>query len=158
MAKAIPAGFHSVTPSLTLKDSKQAIEFYQKAFGAKLIDSFPGLNGQGIMHAVIQIGDSFIMMGDEMQSKDAPKSAETLGACPMHLFVYVHDADATFRQAVAAGAQVTMPMADMFWGDRSGSLKDPFGYEWIIATHKQDLSKEEIRQNAEAFFAQFAQK
>jgi uncharacterized glyoxalase superfamily protein PhnB len=156
MAKPIPDGFHAVTPSLTLKDSKKAIAFYQKAFGAKLIDSFPNLNGQGTMHAVIQIGDSLIMMGDEMEGKDSPKSAETVGACPMSLFIYVNDADATFKQAVAAGAKETMPVADMFWGDRMGSVEDPFGYQWMIATHKQDLTKEEIKKGAEAFFAQFS--
>ena len=153
MAKPIPDGFRAVTPSLVLKDTQQAIEFYQRAFNAKLIDSFPSLDGKGIMHAVIQIGDSFIMMGDEM---GPGKSAETLGGSPMSLFVYVADADTTFNQALSAGATVTMPVADMFWGDRCGNVKDPFGYEWMIGTHKKDMSKEEIQEAAKEFFAQYA--
>src|SRR5687767_337066 len=98
MVNPIPAGFHTATPSFTFKSSKKAIEFYQKAFNAKLIDSFPSMDGRGIMHAVIQVGDSIIMMGDEMPG--GPKSAESLGGCPMSLFLYVKDADAVFRQAV----------------------------------------------------------
>ena len=159
MAKPIPEGYHSVTPSLTLKDSQKALEFYKKAFGAKVLDIFPHLSGKGIMHATMQIGNSMIMMGDEMPgSEKCMKSAETVGGSPMSLFVYVPDVDATFKQAVAAGAAVIFPVADMFWGDRAGNLKDPFGYQWMIATHKQDLSKDEIKKNAEAFFAQMAKK
>src|ERR1700687_3356501 len=125
MTKPIPNGYHSVTPSLTLKDSKKAIEFYKKAFGATVLDLFPNLSGPGIMHASIQIGDSMIMMGDENPGMTC-KSAETLGACPISLFIYVPDVDKTFKQAVAAGATATMPVAEMFWGDRAGNLKDPF--------------------------------
>lgn len=109
------------------------------------------------MHATIQIGDSIIMMGDEMPGMSS-KSAETLGHCPISLFVYVPDADATFKQAIAAGATVIYPVAEMFWGDRAGNLKDPFGYQWMIATHKRDMSKDEIRQEAQTFFAQMAKK
>lgn len=156
MTNAIPKGYHTVTPSLTLKDSKKAIAFYKKAFGAKVLDFFPNLKGDGIMHASLQIGDSIIMMGDEMPQ--GCKSAETLGSSPMSLFIYVPDADALFKQAVAAGGAVAMPIGDMFWGDRAGSIKDPFGYQWMIATHKRDLSKEEVRKEAEAFFAAFAAK
>src|SRR5467141_2307448 len=100
MTKPIPNGYHAVTPSLTLKDSKNAIEFYKKAFGATVLDLFPSLTGQGIMHASIQIGDSILMMGDEMPGMS--KSAETLGNSPISLYIYVTDADATFKQAVAA--------------------------------------------------------
>ena len=147
----IPAGYHAVTPSLTVKDSLKAIEFYKKAFGAKVLDVFPAPDGRGTMHATIQIGDSIIMMGDEMPQC---KSAETLGACPVSLYVYVPNVDAVFTQAVAAGATATMPVAEMFWGDRAGNLKDPFGYSWMVATHTRDLTKEEVRQGAQAFFAQ----
>jgi PhnB protein len=157
MTKPIPTGYHSVTPSLTLKDSKKAIEFYKKAFGATVLDLFPSLTGQGIMHASIQIGDSILMMGDEMPGMSC-QSAETLGQSPISLFIYVPDADATFKQAVAAGAAVIYPVAEMFWGDRAGHLKDPFGYQWMIATHKRDMSKDEIRKEAETFFAQMAKK
>ena len=155
MAKPIPEGYRTVTPSLTFKDSKKALEFYKKALGVKVLDFFPSPSGQGIMHATMQIGDSVLMMGDEMAEC---KSAETLGGCPMSLYVYVPNADATFNQAVAAGATVTMPVADMFWGDRAGNIKDPFGYTWMIATHKQDLTNDEVRKGAEVFFAQMSKK
>ena len=156
MTKSIPQGYHAVTPSFTFKDSQKAIDFYKKAFGAKVLDVFPNLTGKGIMHATIQIGDSIMMMGDE--GMGGCKSAETLGGSPMSLFIYVSDADGAFKQAVAAGGTVVMPVADMFWGDRAGSIKDPFGYSWMIATHTQDLTQEQMRKGAEAFFAQMSKK
>ena len=155
MAKPIPEGYHAVTPSLTFKDSEKAIEFYKKAFGAKVLDLFPSPTGRGIMHAAIRIGDSIVMMGDE---NPGCKSSETLGGSPISLYVYVPNADAVFNQAVAAGGTVTMPVAEMFWGDRSGQLKDPFGYSWMIATHTRDLTDDEVRKGAEAFFAQMGKK
>ncbi|MBI3313931.1 MAG: VOC family protein [Candidatus Omnitrophica bacterium] len=155
MTKSIPEGYHAVTPSLTLKDSKKALEFYKKAFGAKVLDFVPSPTGQGVMHATMQIGNSIIMMGDEMPQC---QSAETLGSSPVSLYVYVPDADATFKQAVAAGGTVVMPVAEMFWGDRAGNIKDPFGYSWMIATHTRDLTNDEIKKGAEAFFAQMAKK
>ena len=151
-AKPIPEGFQSVTPSLTLKDSKKAIEFYQKALGATVLDIFPSPDGKRTMHATIRIGNSILMMGDEMPGPDCQKSAESLGTTPISLYVYVPDADAVFRQALAAGATATMPVADMFWGDRCGMVKDPFGYAWMIATHIRDLTPKEIQQGARAFF------
>ena len=153
MAKPVPEGYHTVTPSFTFKDSRKAIEFYKKAFGAKVLDLFPNPNGQGTMHASLQIGNSIVMMGDEMPGQNC-KSAETLGSSPISLYVYVPDADAAFQQAVAAGGTTVMPVADMFWGDRAGQIKDPFGYSWMIATHKQDLTSDQVRKSAEAFFAQ----
>ena len=153
--KPIPEGYQAVTPSLTFKDSAKALEFYKKAFGAKVLDFLPSPTGRGTMHATMQIGNSILMMGDEMPNC---KSAETLGSSPMSLYVYVPDADATFNRAVAAGAAVVMPVADMFWGDRAGNIKDPFGYSWMIATHKQDLTQGEITKGAEAFFAQMAKR
>ncbi len=159
MAKSIPSGYHTVTPSFMFKDSKKAIEFYKKAFGARVLDFFPHPSGQGIMHATLQIGDSIVMLGDENPAaKNCGKSAETLGSSPISLYVYVPNVDAAFNQAVAAGAAATMPVADMFWGDRAGQIKDPFGYFWMIATHKQDLTNEEMRKGAEAFFAQMTKK
>jgi PhnB protein len=158
MAKPIPEGYHALTPSLTFKNSKKAIEFYQKAFGGKLIDSFPSLDGKGLMHAVMQIGDSFFMFGDEMGGPQSPKSAESLGGSPINLFLYVNDVDAVFKQAVAAGARVIYPVGEMFWGDRAGNVVDPFGYMWMIATHKRDMTKDEIRAEAKAFFAQMSVK
>lgn len=155
MAKPIPEGYHAVTPSFMFKDSEKAIEFYKKAFQAKVRDLLPSPTGRGIMHATIQIGNSIVMMGDEMPGC---KSAETTGGSPISLYVYVPDVDAVFNQAVAAGGTVVMPVADMFWGDRAGNIKDPFGYSWMIATHTQDLTNDEIRKGAEAFFAQMAKK
>ena len=159
MTKAIPEGYHTVTPSFTFKDSKKAIEFYKKAFGAKVLDLMLDPSGRRTMHATIQIGNSIVMMGDEMPgAENCAKSAETLGSSPISLYVYVPDADAVFKQAVAAGGTAAMPMADMFWGDRAGSIRDPFGYSWMVATHKQDLTQDEIRKGAEAFFATMAKK
>jgi uncharacterized glyoxalase superfamily protein PhnB len=157
MAQPIPPGYHSVTPSLTLKDCQKAIEFYKKAFNAKVLDQFPNPMGKGIMHAVIQIGNSLIMMGDEAPGMPA-RSAETLGASPVSLYIYVPNVDEAFKQAVGAGAVATMPVAEMFWGDRAGNLKDPFGYSWMLATHTRDLSKDEIKKGAESFFAQSPKK
>ena len=150
MTQPIPQGYRTITPSLTFKDSQKAIDFYKKAFDAKLLDFMPNLNGRGVMHATMQIGDSIFMMGDEMPKC---KSAESMGGSPTSLYLYVKDADAVFKQAVSAGAVVTMPMMDMFWGDRAGNIQDPFGYTWMIATHTRDLTQAEIKKGAEDFFA-----
>lgn len=156
MTQPIPQGYRSVTPSFTFKDSQKAIDFYKKAFDAKPLDVMPNLDGRGIMHATLQIGDSILMMGDEMPGGKC-LSAETLGNSPISFYLYVPNADAAFKKAVAAGCRVTMPVTDMFWGDRAGTLQDPFGYSWMIATHTQDLTKEEINRGAKAFFDQWAQ-
>ena len=154
MSQPIPTGYHTITPSFTFKNSEKAIEFYKKAFGAEVLDCLSNPTGKGTMHATIQIGDSIIMMGDETPgAENCSKSAETLGSSPISLYVYVPNVDAAFEQAVKAGGTATMPVADMFWGDRVGQIKDPFGYSWMIATHKQDLSNDNIRTGAEAFFS-----
>jgi uncharacterized glyoxalase superfamily protein PhnB len=155
MTKAIPERYHTVTPSFTFKNSEKAIEFYKKAFGAELVDQLPMPDGKGTMHATMQIGGSMIMMGDEMSGEQCAKSAETVGTSPISFYIYVKHVDAAFKQAVDAGGIVTMPVADMFWGDRVGQIKDPFGYLWMIATHKEDLNKEQIKEGAAKFFAQF---
>jgi len=155
--KPIPEGFHSVTPCLTVKNSLEAIDFYKKAFGAKQLDVFPGPDGKSTMHATIRIGDSILMLGDERPGQDC-RSAESLGSSPVSLFIYVPNADAVFEKAVDAGSEVVMPVDDMFWGDRCGTLKDPFGYSWMIATHTRDLSYEEVQEGAEAFFAAAAKR
>jgi len=157
MTKPIPDGYRTLTPSFAFKDSQKAIDFYKKAFGATVLDLFPSLTGKGIMHASLKIGDSIIMLGDEMPGGGC-KSAETLGESPISLFIYVPNADEAQKQAIAAGGKEVMPVAEMFWGDRAGHIKDPFGYQWMIATHTRDLSKDEIRKGAEAFFAQMAKK
>jgi PhnB protein len=151
-AKPIPEGYHNVTPDLTLKNSLKAIKFYKKAFGAKEMGVFPSPDGKSTMHAVIKIGDSIIMMGDERPGQSC-ESAETLGASPVSLFIYVPDVDKVFNQAVDAGAEITIPLDDMFWGDRCGTVKDPFGYSWMIATHTRDMTREEVQKGAESFFA-----
>jgi len=154
MAQAIPNGYHSLTPSFTFKDSQKAIDFYKKAFGAEVIDLMPKLDGKGVMHASMKIGNSIFMLGDEMPaSAECAKSAESMGGSPISLFVYVNDVDTAFKKAVDAGGVSNMPVMEMFWGDRMGQIKDPFGYSWSIATHTKDLSKEEIRKGAAEFFA-----
>lgn len=151
-SKQIPEGFRSVTPCLTFKDSRKAIEFYKNAVGARMLEIYPSPDGRSTMHATIKIGDSILMMGDEPPDQGC-KSAESLGASPICLYVYVPDTDRTFKQALAAGATETMPVADMFWGDRCGSFKDPFGYTWMIATHLRDLTYEEVQAGAKSFCA-----
>lgn len=153
MTKPIPDGYHSISPYLTFKDTHRAIEFYKKVFEAKERLIMPGPNGRGVMHSELQIGNSIFMMGDENPQKNN-KSAETLGSSPVSFYLYVTDVDASFKKAVEAGARVEMPLQDMFWGDRAGTVKDPFGYVWMIATHKKDLTPEEIKKGAEAAFAQ----
>jgi len=154
MTKPIPDRYHTLTPSFTFKDSKKAIEFYKKAFAAELIDYFPGIDGSGTMHATMQIGNSIFMMGDEMPGGECSKSAETTGSSPISLYLYVSDVDKAHAQAVAAGGITTMPVAEMFWGDRVGQIKDPFGYLWMIATHTRDLTQEQMKGGAEEFFKQ----
>ncbi|OGW32680.1 MAG: glyoxalase [Nitrospirae bacterium GWC2_56_14] len=155
MTEKIPKGYHTVTPMLMFKDSRKAIDFYKLAFGAQEHYAMPGPDGKGVMHAEMQIGNSIFMMGDEYPQQPG-KSAETAGGSPVSFYLYVEDADEAFRTATDAGAVTDMPVQDMFWGDRVGTVRDPFGYSWSVATHTRDLSPEEIRQGAEAAFAQMA--
>jgi PhnB protein len=155
MAKAkhaIPEGLSTVTPMLALNDGDKTIAWYEKAFGAEEISRHEGPDGK-IMHAELQIGDSRIMLNDAMMGAKGPRA---LGGSPMSLWLYVEDADALFNRAVRAGAQARMPIADQFWGDRCGSIEDPHGYSWMIATRKEDLTREEINQRAAEFFKQAA--
>jgi len=146
--KAIPEGFHTVTPHLTVKNCGEAIDFYKKAFGAEETMRMPGPNGT-VMHAELRIGDSPIMLNDEFPEMGA-KSPKTIGGSPVSIHLYVADVDGLFDRAVKAGAKATMPVADMFWGDRFGKLEDPFGHHWSLATHKEDVSPEECMQRAKA--------
>jgi PhnB protein len=157
MVKPIPEGYHTVTPMFVFRDSLRAIEFYKLAFGAGELFVMPGPDGKGVMHAEIRIGDSIIMMSDENPCQPC-KSAETSGGSPVSLYIYVKDVDSAFHKAVAAGAATQMELQDMFWGDRIGCVKDPFGYSWTLATRKRDLSPEEIEEGARAAFAQMAKK
>ena len=146
--KPVPDGFHTVTPHLTMKNAGEAIEFYKKAFGAEEIARMPGPGGS-VMHAEIRIGDSPIMLNDEFPEHGA-RGPKTIGGTPVSIHLYVNDVDAAFDRAVKAGAKVTMPIADMFWGDRFAKLEDPFGHQWSLATHKEDVTPEECAQRAKA--------
>lgn len=152
--KPVPAGYHTATPYLTVRNAAAAIDFYKRALGAVEKERMPGPGGK-LMHAELAIGDSIVMLSDEFpEMGGGPRSPESLGGITGYVFLYVPDVDATMRRAVEAGAHVTMPATDMFWGDRFGKVKDPFGHEWGIATHKEDLSADEIRQRAQAAMAQ----
>lgn len=157
MTKAIPEGFHSVTPMVMFKDARKALEFYKRAFGAQELFAMPGPDGKGVMHAELRIGDSIIMMGEENPHEPC-KSAETIGGSPVSFYIYLENVDAAFRRAVEAGAETRMPVQEMFWGDRVGTVQDPFGYAWSLATHVKDLTPDEIRQGAQAAFAGMAKK
>jgi uncharacterized glyoxalase superfamily protein PhnB len=151
-AKAIPPGYHTVTPSIVVAGADRALDFYKKAFGAEEIMRFPGPDGT-IMHAEMRIGDSVVMLGDEMPEQGG-RSPKSIGGTPVSFFVYRENVDAAWQQAVDAGAKTIMPLADQFWGDRTGCLEDPFGHRWWLAQHVQDLTAEELQKNAESFFSQ----
>ncbi len=157
MAKAIPEGFHSVTPMLTFKDAHKAIEFYKQALGAAERYSVPGPEGKGVMHAELQIGNSILMLGEEHQGQPC-KSAESVGCSPVGFYIYVENTDAAFQRALAAGATALMPVQDMFWGDRMGTFQDPFGYSWSLATHIKDVTRQELEEGARNMMAQMAKK
>lgn len=142
-AKPIPDGMHSITPHLVCAGAADAIEFYKKAFGAAEVMRVPGPDGK-LMHACVRIGDSQLFLVDEMPDWKAYGPRHLKGS-PVTIHLQVEDADKVFAQAVAAGCKVTMPIDDAFWGDRYGSLEDPFGHLWSVATHKLDLTPEEIQ-------------
>ncbi|BBP02287.1 VOC family protein [Sulfuriferula nivalis] len=143
---AIPEGMHSLTPHLVCRDAAAAIDFYGRAFGAIEQFRLPMPDGK-IMHACVQIGDSKLFLFDEMPEHGA-FGPQDLKSTPVTIHLQVQDADAVFARAVAAGATMTMPLAEMFWGDRYGRVRDPFGHHWSIATHTRDLSPEQIRDAA----------
>jgi uncharacterized glyoxalase superfamily protein PhnB len=140
--QAIPAGMTAVTPHLVCRDAAAAISFYKQAFGAVERARLPGPDGL-LMHAQIDIGGAAVMLVDEFPNQGA-HSPQALNGSPVTLHLYVADVDATVAQAVAAGARITMPVADMFWGDRYGRLEDPFGHQWSVATHIRDVGPQEI--------------
>jgi PhnB protein len=147
LTKPIPNGYHTLTPAAVYKDARKAIDFYKQAFGAKEVEVIPGANGRGVMHADLLIGDSHFMLGDE-NPQQPRRSAEASGANAVSFCLYVQDVDQAFQQAVNAGAKPEMPIADMFWGDRMGSVLDPFGQTWDLLTHVRDVPKEEIEKGA----------
>ena len=148
--KLIPEGYHSVTPYLTFKNADAAIKFYQHAFGAKEKLRLSTPDGR-VAHAEIEIGDSRVMLADENPAY-GNKSPETLGGSPTAFMFYVEDVDAAFEQALKAGATVKRPVTDQFYGDRVGTLVDPFGYQWSIGMHVEDVSAEEMQQRMEKMF------
>ena len=154
--KAVPEGYHTVTPSLTLDNAAEAIAWYQRALGAVENGRALGPDGK-IMHAELRIGDSIVMVHDAMMGAKGPKA---LGGSPAALYVYTEDADSLFNRALSAGAQVVPgpmgQMADQFWGDRCGSFTDPHGYSWTIATRKEDLTDDEVGQRQAEFMKSFA--
>jgi len=152
---AIPKGYHSATPYLTLNDATAALDFYARAFGARELMRLPAGDGR-VGHAEIRIGDSVIMLGDEMPGSDT-RSPRALGGTTASVMLYVPNVDAMIERARQAGATVTMPAADMFWGDRFGTVQDPFGHKWALATHKQDLTPKQVADRARVAMAQMGQ-
>jgi PhnB protein len=151
--KKIPAGYHSVTPYLVVGDAARAIDFYKRAFGANELVRM-GAPGGKIGHAELKIGNSMIMLSDELMGNRSP---QTLGGSPVSIFLYVEDVDSVFNQAVNAGAKSDASPTDMFWGDRFGRLTDPFGHIWAIATHIEDVAPEEMKKRAKAAMSQMTQ-
>jgi PhnB protein len=150
--KPIPEGYHSITPYLAVEDAGKAIDFYKEAFGAEELMRMPGPDGK-IAHAEIQIGDSKLMLSDPFEQSSVQPPAER-GGTTGSIFLYVDDVDSTFEQATEAGATVTSPLEDMFWGDRFGTVTDPFGHVWSMATHKEDLTEEQMAERSKAAMAE----
>lgn len=146
--QAIPQGYHTLTPHMTVRDAARAIEFYKQAFGAKERGVMKGPDGK-VMHAELMIGDSIFMLADEFPEFGSMSPLST-GGSGMGLHIYVEDVDSAFDRAIGAGATIDMPVSDMFWGDRYGKLADPFGHKWSIATHKRDLSPAEMEEGMKA--------
>jgi PhnB protein len=151
-ANPIPEGYHSLTPYLAVEDASRAIEFYKEAFGAEEVVRMPGPDGS-VAHAELQIGDSKLMLSDPFPHSNVRPPSER-GGPTASIFMYVDDVDATFEQAQRAGATVVSELEDMFWGDRFGTVADPFGQVWAMATHKEDLSEEEIAERSKAAMAE----
>ena len=152
--KPIPDNLNTLTPNLVCRDAAGAIDFYKSVFDATEIMRMPGPGGK-IMHAELKIGDSKFFINDAM-TKILPAFPEPGSTNPMYLHMYVKDVDNIFNRAVTAGARVDLPVQDMFWGDRYGVVTDPFGQQWGIATHKEDVAPEEIKRRQDSFFAKAA--
>ena len=151
-ARPVPQEFQTITPSLTMDNAAQAIEWYKKALGAQEISRHVGPDGK-IMHAQLKIGTSPVLLNDAMMGTKGPHG---FGGSPASLWLYVEDCDALFTRAVGAGGKIQVPMADQFWGDRGGAITDPAGYTWWITTHKEDLTPAELDQRSKEFFKQMA--
>lgn len=151
-AKHIPHGYHAITPNLVVSGGAKAIDYYQRAFGAEELVRMPKPGG-GILHAELKIADSVFMLGEEMPEMGT-RSPEAFGGSPVGLYVYVENVDAAWDRAIKAGGEPVLPPTDMFWGDRTCRLKDPFGHNWSLAQHVSDPTPEEMEKGQEAFFAQ----
>ena len=151
--RAIPEGYHSISPSLTCRDAARAIDFYKRVFGASEIMRMPGPGGK-VGHAELRIGDSVIFVSDPFPGMSA--ASESGGAPVIYLFLYTEDVDSVFNRAVQAGCRVDMPLADMFWGDRFGKITDPFGHQWGLATHVEDVAPEEMKRRSEEWTKKMA--
>ena len=151
----VPKGMHTVTPNITITDCAKAIEFYKRAFGAEELDRFMAPDGKAVWHAALKIGNSAVFMADEMPGMSPPAPGPGRPS-PVRLWLYVKDCDTAFKRAVDAGAKAAVQPEDMFWGDRCCALKDPFGYEWTLATHIKDMTKEEMRRAGEEFARKMA--
>jgi PhnB protein len=150
----IPKDYHSITPVLIVKNGDKAIEFYKNGFGVEERCRMKSPDGR-VAHAELKLGDSVFMLSDEYPEMKC-HSPKTIGGSPVSMYVYVDDVDSIFNKAISAGAKVLDPVKDQFWGDRHGRLEDPFGHLWSIATHKKDLSEEEMKKAAEAAFSQMS--
>ena len=155
--KPVPDGYHSVTPYLIIKGAADAIEFYKRVFGATELMRMPDPNGGRIAHAEIMIGDSHIMLADEYPEM-GHRSPQTLGGAGVSLMIYLDGVDEVYKRAIAAGAKEMQPLKDQFYGDRSGTLQDPYGHVWTIATHVEDVPPEEMEQRAKEAMQQMHQK
>ena len=151
--RAIPEGYHSISPSLTCRDAARAIDFYKRVFGATEIMRMPGPGGK-VGHAELRIGDSVIFVSDPLPGM--PAASESGAAPVIYLFLYTEDVDSVFNRAVQAGCRVEMPLADMFWGDRFGKITDPFGHQWGLATHVEDVAPEEMKRRSEEWTKKMA--
>jgi PhnB protein len=151
----IPKGYHTVTPSLTVRNAAEAIEFYKKALGAEELMRMPNPDGT-IGHVELKIGDSIVFLSDEFPNM-GNKSPQTLGAATGGLYLYIEDVDEAFQRAIDAGGKVKMPVTDMFWGDRNGQFTDPYGHTWTLSTHTKDMTEQEIEKGVKEFQAQMEQ-
>ena len=154
--KPIPEGFHTLTPYLIIKGAAQAIDFYKRAFGAEELFRMAGPDGKTVGHAEIKIGDSIVMLADDVP--EMFRSPQSLNGTPVSFLIYVEDVDAAFNRAVEAGATVARPLENRFYGDRTGMLADPFGHQWSLATHIEDVAPEELEKRAAAEHAKMAKK
>lgn len=154
--KSIPDGYHSITPYLIIKGAAGAIDFYKRVFGATELLRMPDPSGK-IGHAEIMIGDSHIMLADEYPEM-GHRSPQTLGGAGVSLMIYLDDVDEVYKRAIAAGAKQVQPLKDQFYGDRSGTVQDPYGHVWTIATHVEDIAPEEMQRRATAAMQQMQQK